>query len=94
MQNHSVVILISESNKKNKKKMWKNLKFFAALAVIASCFLSVNTQTAIKPVTDADYEVLLNAIEDPTKVTPVVLQHSIFRILASFLPPFPRPAAP
>lgn len=75
--------------------MWKNLKFFVALAVIASCFNAANTQV-IKPVTDADYEVLLQAIEDPTKITPAVLQHSLFRILASFLPPFPRrrPAPP
>lgn len=75
--------------KKKSRKMWKNLKAFAALAIFASCFISVNTQGFnIKPVTDADYEVLMNAIEDPTRVTPAVLQNAIFRIVASFLPPF------
>lgn len=73
--------------------MWKNLKAFTVLAIVASsCFLSVNSQqTPPKQVTDADYEVLINAIEDPTRISPAVLQNSVFRILASFLPPFPRP---
>lgn len=68
-----------------------SFKLFAALAIVASCCFSANAQL-VKPVTDADYEVLLAAIEDPTRVTPSVLQHAVFRILASFLPPFTRRA--
>jgi hypothetical protein len=69
--------------------MW-NIKLLTALALIAVSCTSVQSQAVpvIKPVTDADWEVLLAAINNPNDVTLPVLQHSIFRILASFVPPF------
>lgn len=69
--------------------MW-NVKIYTVFAIIAISFSSTNAQGGLQRARDSDWEVILQAINNPNSVTLPVLQHSIFRILASFVPQ-PRP---